>query len=137
MKILVEKNIKIEKSSVNCAFLQQLVELLNFCIMNHGFKIRQFLIQNKVIQKVYKALEIEEKSVTISVLKLFKQIILAKDEFLVKYIVQNDLLNEIFNVFFKFCNKKNVISSVCLEIFEYFARENIKKLIKVVVSKFC
>ncbi len=134
MKTLVEKKIKIERSAVNCAFIQQLVELLNFCITSHGFKIRQFLIQNKVIQKIYKALEIGEKSVIIAVLKLFKQIILAKDEFLVKYIVQNDLLDEIFTIFFKFCKKKNVISSVCLELFEYFGKENIKKLIKLVVS---
>src|SRR5690606_29113154 len=115
---------------------QQYVEILIFCVRLHGYRIRHYIIQQKLLHTLYKGFDLPEKSVSLSIIRLVKHIILNKDEFLIKYIYNHNLLDNIFEIYRKNSKKYNMISSACLELFEIIRKENLKKLITHFVDRF-
>ena len=115
-------------------FTQQIVDIFIYCIKFHTFKFRQFILQNKLFQILYKGFEINEKSVDLAIIRIFKHTILLKDEALIKYLIKNKLFEPIMDVFFKNSKKKSLLNSATLEILEIIHKENFKKLIKYIVK---
>ena len=128
-------------NKMNCnetfySFIQQTIELLIYCVKFHGYRIRHFIIHQKILNLLYKGFKIIDKSVSLSILRLTKAIIMSKDEFLIKHIINNNLMNDIFELYLQNATKTNLLNSACLELFEIIRRENIKKLINHVVESF-
>lgn len=111
------------------SFVQQYIEILIHCVKNHGYRIRHYIIQHKLLHSLYKGFHIKDKSLNLAIVRLVKNIILNKDEFLLKYIANNNLLDDIFDVYVKNSKKDNLLSSACLELFNIIHKEKIKKLI--------
>ena len=61
---------------------------------------------------------------------------MSKDEFLIKHIINNNLMNDIFELYLRNAIKTNLVNSACLELFEIIRRENNKKLINHFVENF-
>ena len=133
---LIEHFNKMELNEVFYSFIQQMTELLIYCVKCHGYRIRHFIIHQKLLNILYKGFKINEKSVSLSILRLIKAIIISKDEFLIKHIINNNLLSDIFELYLKNANKTNLVNSACLELFEIIRKENIKKLINHLVENF-
>eukprot|EP01015_Nassula_variabilis_P028241 TRINITY_DN5880_c0_g2_i3.p1 TRINITY_DN5880_c0_g2~~TRINITY_DN5880_c0_g2_i3.p1 ORF type:complete len:355 (-),score=37.96 TRINITY_DN5880_c0_g2_i3:2-1066(-) len=118
------------------SFIQQYFELLIFCIKNHGFKIRHYLISHKVLQQIFKGSGIQNKSVTLAMLRILKTALKSHDEFLIKHIHTYNILDKLFPIYFRESHKTNMINSACLEIFSIILKDDIKKLIQQIVEKF-
>lgn len=117
-------------------FSQEMIDILNHCVLYHGYRIRYYIIHHKLLQNLFKGFKLNNKTVTLAIIRFVKSIITSKDEFLIKHIANYNLLNDIFEVFFKNANKNNLINSACLELFEKIRTENIKKLVNNVVENF-
>ena len=128
------QNIENKQSFIN--FVQEVIELLNYCLASHGTRIRYFIIQQKIVQELYKCMKINNKTVILATIRLLKNIIGSKDEFLIKYISNYNLLADIFKVYFQNSSRYNLVSSACLELFEKIRNENAKKLISSIVENF-
>jgi hypothetical protein len=123
----------LEKSPGNLNWAQYFIEILVFCIKSHGFRIRQFLIQNKVFVIMLKTLKLKKKSVNLAIIKLFKSVLASNDEVLVRYIHSNGLILEVGELLFEQkgrFNQGNLLFSCCLELFEMIYKQNLKKFIK-------
>ena len=133
---LVEKLSKIENKQSYVNFAQEIIEILNYCVTSHGYRIRYFIIQHKVIQEVYNCLKLNNKTIALAIIRLLKNIISSKDDFLIKSIANHNLLEDIFKIYFQNCTKYNLISSACLELFEKIRGDSVKKLIVNIVENF-
>eukprot|EP01015_Nassula_variabilis_P032234 TRINITY_DN7460_c0_g2_i8.p1 TRINITY_DN7460_c0_g2~~TRINITY_DN7460_c0_g2_i8.p1 ORF type:complete len:415 (-),score=64.77 TRINITY_DN7460_c0_g2_i8:44-1288(-) len=117
-------------------FVQQYSELLIYCIKNHGYRIRQYIVTHKLIQHLFKGFQVPEKSVQLAVLRVFKNVLKSHDDILIKHIHSNNLLEKVFNLYLKYANKTNMLNSACLEIFEVIRKDNLQKLIIQFVESF-
>jgi len=118
------------------SFVQQYIELLIYCVKSHGYRIRHYIIHHKLILSLYKGFDSPEKSIALALIRLIKNIVLGKDEFLIKHIAEKNLLDQIFEVYLKNARKNNLINSSCLELFEIIRKENAKKLIINFVERY-
>lgn len=115
--------------------MQYFIEILMFCVSKaQGFRIRVFLIQNKVFQVFLKAIQLKKKTLTLAIIKLFKAVLLSNDEVLVKYIHSNNYIIELaqtllFNSRGR-TSQVNLVFSCCLELFALIYQKNLKKFIK-------
>ena len=85
------------------------------------------------MQKLFTALELQDKSVILSIIRLFKSVLQAKDENFIKYIIAHKLFDPIFNLIINSYHKKNMINSVLLELLDIILKEKLKKLIIFIV----
>ena len=112
---------------------QYFIEILIFCVKSHGFRVRQFLIQNKVFFFIMKPLKLKRKSLNLAIIKLFKAVLSSNDDILSKYIHSNGFILELSELLFEKrgrFNKGNLIFSCILELFDIIYRQNLKKFIK-------
>ena len=112
------------------SFVQQYVDILIHCVRHHGYRMRHYIIQHKLLHVLYQGFQMNEKSVSLSVIRFVKNIVLSRDDFLVKYIVNNNLLDPIFDIYLKNARKDNLLCSVCLELFAVIQKEKFRKLIQ-------
>lgn len=136
MPAFVEHYKKLENNEKFYSYVQQLIEILIHCIKSHGYRIRHYIIHHKLLQKLYPGFKTREKSLHLALIRLIKNIALSKDEFLIKYIANNNLLDDVFELYVKNAFKNNLINSTCLEFFEIIRKQNIKKLIVELTEKF-
>jgi protein phosphatase-4 regulatory subunit 3 len=127
---------KLERNEVFYSFVQQYLEILIYCVKNHGYRIRHYIIQQKLIQDLLKGITQPEKTLALAVIRLIKNITIGQDEFLIKYLIQNDIYNGIFEVYLKNAQKDNLLKSAILELLNLPAKEKIKKLVIYLTEKF-
>lgn len=121
----------LEKGNHNCG--QYLIDILVFCVKSHGFRVRQFLIQNKILHQLIKLLKTNKKAIVIAVIKFFRAVLNSNDDILIRYIHTNGFLIEISQLLFQKkngFNYGNLIFSACLELFQFVHSQNLKKIIK-------
>lgn len=102
---------------------------------NLGFKVRGFVVSQKILQKLWELLPSRHKSVQLSLIRLFKQLVFQNDEVLLKYLVQNDLVLPIISLFLQQKHVNNLIYSSFLELFKFVISTNVKKLMIVIFEK--
>ena len=127
---------KLEGKQQFINFAQEMIEILNHCVLAHGYRMRYYIIHHKLLQTLYKGFKLNNKTITLALIRFVKSIITSKDEFLIKHIANYNLLNDVFDVFLKNANKNNLTNSACLDLFEKIRLENIKKLINNIVENF-
>jgi len=134
--IFLEHFQKMENDEKFFCFVQQYMELLVHCVKPHGYRFRHYFIHHKLLHELYKALNLKEKSTSLAVIRLVKSLILSKDDYLIKYITRNNLLDQIFDVYLKNARKDNLLTSACLDFFNVLQKEKNRKLIYNFGSRF-
>ncbi len=122
------------KAKSDIFFINQYTELLSTCCKNHGVRIRHFLIKEQIIQGLLSFFELNNKLVSISVIKLLKSVILSKDEFLVRDLITKELFDRIYAVFQGYGNTKNMVYSCFLDLFESIFLNKVELLIDYMVK---
>jgi hypothetical protein len=122
------------KSKSDIFFINQYTELLSTCCKSHGARIRYFLIREQIIQGLLSFFDLNNKLVSISVIKLLKSVILSKDEFLVRDLINKELFDRIYDVFCNCGSTKNMVYSCFLDLFESIFLNKVELLIDYMVS---
>lgn len=134
LPLLIEQFNKLENRQCFVGFTQEVVELFSHCIIEHIVRMRHYIIQHKLIEQLYKGLTLKNKAVTLSIIRFVKNVVLSKDEYLIKYIISNNLLDAIFKLYYQNSTKYNLINSACLELFEKILTEKMKTLISYIAE---
>lgn len=136
LPVFLEHYNQMENNEKFYSFVQQYIEILVHCVRLHNYRIRHYITQHKLLHILYKGFNVREKSVSLAIIRLVKNIVICRDDFLSKYIINSNLLDDIFEVYLKNCRKDNLLSSACLEFFTTLAKEKLNKLIIHFVSRF-
>jgi protein phosphatase 4 regulatory subunit 3 len=128
-----------------------LVEILCFFIRQHHHRSKFFVLQNNIAVRVAQLLDCPEhylrlgkcddlamvdpanNSLTVAI-RFFRHLIGLQDEFFIKHLTEKQVLGPVLEVLIGTMPRDNLLSSACLEFFEYIKKENVKELIKHLVE---
>jgi len=108
---------------------QHVCELLCFCVNNHSYRIKYFILRNNILFKVLKLASSREKCLVLAALRFFRTCIGLKDEFYNRYIIKNRCFDPVINQLYANRTRDNLLHSACLELFDFVRKENIKSLV--------
>ncbi|KAL6784382.1 hypothetical protein ACKKBF_B01565 [Auxenochlorella protothecoides x Auxenochlorella symbiontica] len=111
-----------------------IVELLCYCVTQHSYRIKYYILRNNVVEKVLRLLHRKERWLVVAAIRFLRTCLGMKDEFYNRYLVKNGLLEPVIAVFLENGNRYNLLNSVVLELFEFMWRENMKGLLGYVVE---
>lgn len=63
-------------------------------------------------------------------IRFFRNLVASQDDFYIKHITEKQVLGPILDVLIETMPRDNLLSSACLELFEYIKKENVKDLVK-------
>ncbi|KAL6611759.1 DUF625-domain-containing protein [Neocallimastix sp. 'constans'] len=111
-------------------------ELLCFCIKNHSYRCKFFILKSTITEKICLLLKSNEKYIRLSALRYFRACISMKDEFYNKHLIKNSVFKPIIQMLSETEKRNNLLNSACLELFVFIRVENIKSLIVHIVSNY-
>lgn len=111
-----------------------IVELLCYCVSQHSYRIKYYILRNNTVEKVLRLLDRPEKAVAASALRFLKTCVTMKDEFYNRYLVKNSLLEPVIQAYIKYHKKENLLHSAILDFLDLLRRENMKSLLAAVVT---
>lgn len=116
------------------ATLVLLIELLCYCVTQHSYRIKYYILRNNVVEKVLRLLRRRERAVAAASLRFLRTCLAMRDEFYNRYLVKNSLLEPVIEAFMANGPRYNLLNSATLELFEFVRRENMKSLLGAVVE---
>lgn len=72
----------------NPAALGLIVEILCFCVQNHGYRIKYYVLQHGAMEKTLRLLQRREKWLKIAAVRFVRSCLAIKDDFYNRHMVQ-------------------------------------------------
>lgn len=91
------------------------------------------MVNQKILQNIYTICRTRNKTIDMNILKIMKAIIEIKDKRLIKYILDNQLLDELIKIFYINFLKENILCSLLLELQQIIIISDIPKLVQYIV----
>ncbi|KAK7205634.1 component of IIS longevity pathway SMK-1-domain-containing protein [Myxozyma melibiosi] len=118
-------------SVARASFFSCLCELVSAFIRLHGYRSRTFLIESNVLLNIGKLFSSSHKSLRLVALRCFRQCLGTNDEFYFRFLVKNKLFGPVVELLADLGDKNNLLSSACLEFFEFIRSVRISSLLTV------
>ena len=109
-----------------------LAEIFSLCVDHHGYRIKYFLLGQNVMPKILRVVRYKEKHLQLAGIRFARTCIGAVDDFYNRFMVKNNALGPIFEVFKANGPCTNVLNSAVLELLEFIRQNNMKGLLKYV-----
>ncbi|KAG8425058.1 Platinum sensitivity protein [Metarhizium acridum] len=130
----LENKTGLEFSVQQASMFTYLVEISCFFIRQHHRFSRYFVMNHNIIQRVSQLLKNPEKYLRLVAIRFFRNIIGMQEEFYIKQVVEKQALGPALEVLAETLPRDNLLSSACLELFEFIKKENLKDLVKYLVA---
>lgn len=134
--ILPAQNGPIELSTAQVALHTHLCDLLCFFVTQHSFRSKFFILSSSVTTKVAALLRAKPKHLRLAALRYFRASVGRNDDFYNRYLVKNDIFSPLLQLTKVEVAANNLLSSACLEFFEYIRITNIKILLNHLNERF-
>ena len=144
----------VELAPVQIAHVTHLCDLLCFFVIQHSFRSKFFIISTNVGSKVSLLLRAKPKHVRLgraksgclsiqlltccppaASLRFFRACLGRNDDFYNRYLVKNNCLAPILSLTQSEIHANNLLSSACLELFEYVRINNVKTVLNNIMEK--
>ncbi|ESQ49366.1 hypothetical protein EUTSA_v10020042mg [Eutrema salsugineum] len=116
--------------------LLNICELLCFCIMQDSSRTKCSFLQNNVTEKVLHLTRRKEKYLVVAAIRFVRTLLSVHDEYVQNYVVKNDMLKPIIDVFIANGNRYNLLNSAVLDLLEHIRKGNATLLLKYIVDTF-
>ncbi|KAK9823072.1 hypothetical protein WJX81_007297 [Elliptochloris bilobata] len=113
-----------------------IVELLCFCVQHHSFRIKYYVLRNKVVESVLGLLGRREKWLGVAAVRFLRACVGLKDEFYNRYLIRNNLFEPVIAAFLANGARYNLLNSAVLELVEFVRKENVRGLVSHLVEAF-
>ncbi|KAL8905833.1 MAG: hypothetical protein Q9171_006517 [Xanthocarpia ochracea] len=135
------KDLEKRRPIVNLTFqevslFQHLIEILMFLIRYHLFRSKIFIFQEGIPARIAQLLACQHKHLQLTALKFFRTCIGLQDDYYIQQMTKNFLFEPVLNIVYDTMPRDNLLNSVCLELFEFVKRENVKPVIVHVVENY-
>ncbi|CAL9219893.1 unnamed protein product [Arabidopsis halleri] len=116
--------------------LLNICELLCFCIMQDASRTKCSFLQNNVTEKVLHLTRRKEKYLVVAAIRFVRTLLSVHDDYVQNYIVKNNMLKPIIDVFIANGNRYNLLNSAVLDLLEHIRKGNATLLLKYIVDTF-
>ncbi|OTA99580.1 hypothetical protein M426DRAFT_325049 [Hypoxylon sp. CI-4A] len=134
--INLEGRESMEFSVQQASMFTYLIEILCFFIRQHQHRSKFFVLNNDIVMRISQLLNCPEKFLKLVAIRFLRQLIGLQDEFYVRHISEKKVIGPILDVLIETMPRDNLLSSACLELFEFIRKENIKDLVKHIVENY-
>ncbi|KAJ1989298.1 Platinum sensitivity protein [Dimargaris cristalligena] len=104
-------------------------ELLTFCIRQHSFRSRFFVLSGTVVEQLGLLLTARVKHIQLAALRFFRACVGTTDNFVIRYLIRKGILERIMVLFDQNKGRYNLLNSACLDFFEFVTLRNLKPII--------
>ena len=111
-----------------------IIDLWCYCVTQHSYRIKYYILRNNVVEKVLKLMRRRERTVAAAALRFLRTCLAMKDEFYNRYLIKNALLEPVLTAFLANGRRYNLLNSAVLELLEFVRRENMKGLVSAIVE---
>ncbi|CAH0015332.1 unnamed protein product [Clonostachys rhizophaga] len=123
-------------SPQQASMFSYLIEIMCFLVRQHHRFSRYFVLTNNITERVGQLLNSSEKFLQLVAIRFFRSLIGMQEEFLIKHLTEKAVLGPLLDVLISAVSRDNLLSSASLELFEYIKKENVKDLVKYLVSNY-
>ncbi|ODN80464.1 hypothetical protein L202_02704 [Cryptococcus amylolentus CBS 6039] len=116
--------------------LQNLTELLSYCVTTHGHKSSYFILSNPISKKVVGLLYIKDKPLRHAALRYLKACLRTPNHFIHRHFVKNDLFEPLLTLMEDETSKDNMMSSACMEVVEQIRKDNLKTILNYLFDSY-
>ncbi|CAN6922025.1 unnamed protein product [Brassica oleracea] len=116
--------------------LLSICELLCFCIMQDSSRTKCSFLQNNVAEKVLQLTRRKEKYLVVAAVRFVRTLLSVHDDHVQNYVVKNNVLKPIIDVFIANGNRYNLLNSAILDLLEHIRKGNATILLKYIVDTF-
>lgn len=110
------------------------IDLLSFCLRNHMYMCKAFVIQNDVGSKVMRLAKHRKPHVQLSASRFLRACIGMQDDMMDRYLLRRKLLDPLMEMFSRNGNRDNMVSSVVLELLRFVQKEKRLLILDFVVT---
>ncbi|KAL9600672.1 MAG: hypothetical protein Q9219_003002 [cf. Caloplaca sp. 3 TL-2023] len=118
------------------SLFHHLVEILMFLIRYHLFRSKIFIFSAGLPARIAQLLACPQKHLKLTALKFFRTCIGLQDDYYIQQMTRNFLFEPILDIVYDTMPRDNLLNSVCLELFEFVKRENIKAVVVHIVENY-
>ncbi|KAI4286484.1 MAG: hypothetical protein L6R35_004265 [Caloplaca aegaea] len=118
------------------SLFHHLIEILMFLIRYHLFRSKIFIFSEGLPARIAQLLGCPQKHLKLTALKFFRSCIALQDDYYIQQMTRNFLFEPILNILYDTMPRDNLLNSVCLELFEFVKRENVKAVIIHLVENY-
>jgi len=105
------------------------VELLCFCVIHHGYRIKYFVLKNHVMTRVLLLCRQRDKTLALAAVRFVRACVGLKDEFYHRYMCKNGCLAPLVDLLVANARLDNLLRSAIADLLEFIRKENIKSLL--------
>ncbi|KAI0050231.1 DUF625-domain-containing protein [Auriscalpium vulgare] len=115
--------------------LLSLCDSLSTFALQHSFRAHFFMLSTSISARVAALLTTRDKHLRLAALRFFRAHLRNNNRNFFIHIIKLDIFQSILDLTVKESRRDTLLSSSCLEFFEYLRRENVKELIAHVMTR--
>ncbi|TBU63354.1 component of IIS longevity pathway SMK-1-domain-containing protein [Dichomitus squalens] len=112
-----------------------LCDLLSNFTQQHSFRSHFFVLSSNIAPRVATLLRSKDKHLRLASFRFFRTCLRLKNGNIFKHLIKHDVFQPILELTTRESKRDNLVSSTCLEFFDFMRRENIKELIHHCMTK--
>ncbi|KAL8284157.1 hypothetical protein RQP46_004906 [Phenoliferia psychrophenolica] len=117
------------------ALCGHLCDLLCFFVSHHTFRSKYHVLSTDLAQDVAKLYRTRHKHLQLAALRFFRACVGRADDFYNRFLVKNDLFRPVVEIAVAERDRDNLLSSACLEFFEFIRGTNVKAVINHLMDR--
>ncbi|OSD04439.1 DUF625-domain-containing protein [Trametes coccinea BRFM310] len=132
-KDLSEPSLALSRERTN--LLLYLCDLLSNFALQHSFRSHFFILSSNVAPRVASLLRSKDKHLRLAAFRFFRTCMRLKNGNIFKHLMKHDVFKPILELTLRESKRDNLLSSTCLEFFDFMRRENLKEIINHCMTK--
>lgn len=113
-----------------------ILDLLCFCVQTHAYNMKYSILRGNILDRVLGLLKAPEKWLVISAVRFVRTLIGMKEDFYDQFVVRQNAIGRVIDVFFENGDRNNLLNSTILELFDFLKKERRHQLIQHIVEQF-
>ncbi|EFJ11724.1 hypothetical protein SELMODRAFT_125510, partial [Selaginella moellendorffii] len=126
----------VEKTPASGEVLGNICELMCFCVLHHGYRMKYYVMRNNVVEKVLRLVRRKEKVLVVAAVRFLRTCVGLKDNFYARYLIKNNLFEPVIQAFLANGNRYNLLNSSVLELLDFIRKSNLKDLLIHIVENY-
>lgn len=114
---------------------EYVMELLEFCIRSHEYRIKYFVLGNGIVYRVCKLMEHRERFLQLSAVRLFRTILQIKDPFFERHLLRHKFIDSVMELWSVNGGANNLIDSAILEMLHFIKATPLREVASDLVRR--
>ncbi|KAH9939250.1 component of IIS longevity pathway SMK-1-domain-containing protein [Epithele typhae] len=112
-----------------------LCDLISNFTQQHSFRSHFYVLSSNIAPRIATLLRSKDKHLRLAAFRFFRTCLRLKNGNVCKYLIKSDVFKPILDLTTRECRRDNLVSSTCLEFFDFMRRENVKDVISHCMTK--